>query len=181
MLFMTKCSVVGCVGEAGLPGTARGLCRSHYKRFNRYGDAEVELRKVASWKGQQCWVRSCGRKITANGVCEMHYARVKRKQNRELLKTRSQAYLKRASDKRVALAGRPKPDACEVCTEPGRRIVFDHCHANGQFRGWICDRCNKTLGMVKDSPRLLIMLAEYLTTNGEAHVEANYYAAKQTA
>lgn len=96
MLFMTKCSVVGCAGEAGLPGTARGLCRSHYKRFNRYGDAEVELRKVASWKGQQCWVRSCGRKITANGVCEMHYARVKRKQNRELLKTRSQAYLKRA-------------------------------------------------------------------------------------
>lgn len=88
--------------------------------------------------------------------------------------------LKRASDKRVALAGRPKPDACEVCAEPGRRIVFDHCHANGQFRGWICDRCNKTLGMVKDSPRLLIMLAEYLT-NGEAHVEANDYAAKQTA
>jgi len=69
---------------------------------------------------------------------------------------------KKTRDRRLEdLAGRPKPEACEICGESGT-ICFDHCHKSGGFRGWICKRCNSTLGHVQDQPNLLRALAEYL-------------------
>jgi Recombination endonuclease VII len=59
------------------------------------------------------------------------------------------------------IAGRPRPQTCEVCAQTGR-IVFDHDHASIRFRGWICDTCNKVLGLVKESPVVLQLLAEYI-------------------
>lgn len=64
----------------------------------------------------------------------------------------------------IRIAGRPKPDHCELCALPSK-VVFDHCHANGHFRGWICDRCNRTLGQVKDSIPLLCEMISYLERN----------------
>jgi hypothetical protein len=61
----------------------------------------------------------------------------------------------------VDAAGRPRPSRCEVCNRDGR-IVFDHCHSTGHFRGWICSGCNIALGGVKDTPEILRKLAEYL-------------------
>lgn len=59
------------------------------------------------------------------------------------------------------LAGRPKPDKCEICGEKGR-IFFDHCHKMNKFRGWLCSHCNFVLGHAKDNPKVLILLAKYL-------------------
>jgi hypothetical protein len=70
--------------------------------------------------------------------------------------------------RRVLLAGRPCPDQCEICGEH-RKVRFDHCHATGNFRGWICNRCNLTLGNVQDNSSLLRKLADYL----EHHINAN--------
>lgn len=67
----------------------------------------------------------------------------------------------RRNERREALAGRPKPDSCEICDRAGE-IHFDHCHTTGQFRGWICERCNVTLGFADDDPALLRKLADYL-------------------
>lgn len=58
-------------------------------------------------------------------------------------------------------AGRKKPKQCEVCGGRGL-IVFDHCHATGVFRGWICDPCNRTLGQSQDNAERLRKLADYL-------------------
>lgn len=63
--------------------------------------------------------------------------------------------------KKIRLAGRPRPDHCEICDDPAL-TVFDHCHATGVFRGWLCNRCNLTLGAVRDSPELLRKLIVYL-------------------
>jgi len=71
-------------------------------------------------------------------------------------------YRFRLEQKKINEAGRNKPDFCEICKGNEYRIVFDHCHAHGNFRGWICDRCNRVLGIVKDSPELLRELALYL-------------------
>jgi hypothetical protein len=59
------------------------------------------------------------------------------------------------------IAGRPKPNNCEIC---GREyvIVFDHDHITGNFRGWICDRCNKVLGLAEDDKNILNKLISYL-------------------
>ena len=59
------------------------------------------------------------------------------------------------------MAGRPRPANCELCAEAAF-TKFDHCHMTGKFRGWLCDRCNRTLGQVKDSRELLAKMIEYL-------------------
>lgn len=98
---------------------------------------------------------------------EAEKARNRRKSNPEAQKLRTDKYKERQEQKYAEIAGRPRANQCEICMEK-EKTVFDHCHQSGMFRGWICDRCNKTLGMVKDSPRLLKKLAKYLEAN---HVE----------
>lgn len=59
-------------------------------------------------------------------------------------------------------ANRPQPDCCEICGKSDRRLVWDHCHQRGIFRGWICDRCNMLLGCAEDDPNYLRKLIAYL-------------------
>lgn len=54
-----------------------------------------------------------------------------------------------------------RPKSCEVC-ESTVRIVFDHSHISGKFRGWLCNACNVALGHVNDNPEILRKLALYL-------------------
>ena len=82
--------------------------------------------------------------------------------NPEKEKARLARHAERQAIKRIAEAGREKPELCEICFTNEFKIVFDHCHNSGKFRGWICDRCNRVLGIVKDSPELLRELALYL-------------------
>ena len=63
--------------------------------------------------------------------------------------------------KREFLAGRQKSSQCEICGMRGR-ICFDHNHNTGEFRGWICSKCNAVLGLVNDNPKLLQKIIEYL-------------------
>lgn len=59
-------------------------------------------------------------------------------------------------------AGRPMPSSCELCNTLSENLSFDHCHASGKFRGWLCRRCNTVLGAVEDSEELLRNMADYL-------------------
>jgi len=69
------------------------------------------------------------------------------------------------------LAGRPRPEQCEVCgafgTDTKKGLCFDHCHITGKFRGWICQRCNTALGFVKDNTETLQSLINYLLKSRE--------------
>ena len=95
-------------------------------------------------------------------------------------KLRMARYVEKRELEKQRAAGRPRQLSCEICGCIGR-TVFDHCHDSGRFRGWICDRCNKVLGLVRDSRLLLTRLGAYLRTNGvqdDSHIE---YAAKEIA
>lgn len=72
------------------------------------------------------------------------------------------------SYRRVELAGRPRPEVCEICSRPpGKRgMQFDHDHVTGQFRGWICANCNVALGLVNDDAGILALMIEYLQNGG---------------
>jgi hypothetical protein len=82
----------------------------------------------------------------------------------ERYKAAQDAVKARKWDAQERKAGYARPDACEVCDEApqGRKLAFDHCHANGHFRGWLCHRCNLALGLMRDDPTLLKKLADYL-------------------
>ena len=58
-----------------------------------------------------------------------------------------------------------QPLACEICgTET--RLHFDHCHATGKHRGWLCPRCNHGLGHFRDDPDRLRAAIAYLKERG---------------
>jgi hypothetical protein len=78
--------------------------------------------------------------------------------------------LNRKIRRQEATAGRHRPDICDLCGEAGRNgagMYFDHCHRNNHFRGWICWRCNITLGHVGDNVGLLRKMIAYLERHKE--------------
>lgn len=91
------------------------------------------------------------------------------------------AWKKRISEERLKkleeLAGRPRPQNCELCGLT-TKLVFDHCHKNGHFRGWICDRCNRVLGSVNDDLQLLEQMIDYLR---RSNVKVKYKSKKLTS
>lgn len=62
---------------------------------------------------------------------------------------------------------------CAICRQAetvrhGRRLIaltVDHCHITGRVRGLLCVRCNRALGLVRDSSAVLRGIAAYLQTN----------------
>jgi hypothetical protein len=74
------------------------------------------------------------------------------------------AYVQKQKRRRLErMAGRPAPDVCEICGgTDSKNLSFDHCHRTGQFRGWLCARCNLTLGRVDDDQLLLHKMILYL-------------------
>lgn len=55
---------------------------------------------------------------------------------------------------------------CEICgktkQENGRSLCLDHSHKTDEFRGFLCDDCNKGLGCFKDSIQLLEKAKQHL-------------------
>jgi len=153
------CVMEGCLNEAGVPGSARGLCRAHYHRWQRYGDPGAPLRRLASYAGETCTEPSCDRPAKIRGLCLNCYAIWRRRTNPQ--RWRNRRARARQRERQELAMGRPRPERCEVCDSLGT-ICFDHDHETGQPRGWLCDRCNKVLGLVADNERLLCALAAHL-------------------
>lgn len=57
---------------------------------------------------------------------------------------------------------------CLVCYNHISQMdsAIDHNHKTGEFRGILCKKCNRAIGMLQDSPTVLRRAAEYLETKG---------------
>jgi hypothetical protein len=104
-----------------------------------------------------------------NAQKRKEYARQYYLKNRDKLCAYSRDWSKKNND-REHLATRPRADFCEVCgrfdeNRSGYRTVFDHDHATGKFRGWLCSRCNTALGLLEDRSDWILLLVEYLSKN----------------
>ena len=102
----------------------------------------------------------------------INYSKTKERQRKRKLDYEHGGYNIVREATRVAklekLAGRPRPIICEIpnCGST-KKICFDHDHKTNEFRGWICDNCNKALGHVKDRIEILENLIVYLRNNNE--------------
>lgn len=62
---------------------------------------------------------------------------------------------------------------CKICGAEGFlmkehhqiKLVVDHCHQSGKVRGLLCHNCNRALGLLKDSPEILLSAKNYLEEN----------------
>lgn len=55
-------------------------------------------------------------------------------------------------------------NACGICEEVFSKTPHvDHCHKTGEVRGLLCGRCNKGMGLFRDSPDVLERAKQYLT------------------
>lgn len=52
-------------------------------------------------------------------------------------------------------------EVCEICGG-STRMAYDHNHKTGEFRGWLCMKCNTALGLVGDKVETLEKMIEYL-------------------
>lgn len=69
---------------------------------------------------------------------------------------------------------REQEGLCDICKNPETRegwpLSIDHDHATGHIRGLLCHKCNKMLGLAKDSVLLLESAIKYLKEKGNCYV-----------
>jgi hypothetical protein len=59
----------------------------------------------------------------------------------------------------------PEGTLCAVCNKAsssGNGLVFDHCHVNNIFRGYCCNSCNRSIGVLGDNVDGLLRALNYL-------------------
>ena len=86
--------------------------------------------------------------------------------------------------KAFKLAGKPEyPEIgcpCDLCGKPPRaatkinarpkKLVFDHGHVSLRHRGWLCDNCNRAMGMLSDDEVGMLRATLYIA-KGEGRPE----------
>jgi len=61
----------------------------------------------------------------------------------------------------------PEGTECELCKST-KGIVFDHDHEKNVFRGWLCDPCNRSMGVLGDDAKSLLKTVAYLSKDNAA-------------
>ena len=56
----------------------------------------------------------------------------------------------------------PEGTKCELCNAT-KNLVFDHDHEKNEFRGWLCDPCNRSMGVLGDNANSLLKTVAYLS------------------
>ena len=80
---------------------------------------------------------------------------------------------KRKAWKRVGKPSAPPIGTnCDCCGKPPRPstksgsklkpLVFDHGHISLNFRGWLCQSCNRAMGMLGDDERGMLVVLLYI-------------------
>lgn len=67
------------------------------------------------------------------------------------------------NDAHYAALALAQKGVCAICGEHSKKqLAADHDHTTMKPRGLLCQRCNTTLGFVKDNPLLLQAMIDYL-------------------
>ena len=62
--------------------------------------------------------------------------------------------IKNAKERGIPIKA-PEGTMCQICLKT-EDIVFDHSHIQCDFRGWLCNSCNRSIGVLGDEPEDLV-------------------------
>lgn len=139
-----------------------------YKDKRRFNSAIEEY----EWQRTQLQVcNKCNKKMSfihfSNNTCgsspfNRFGTRYKRKDCIECNKyTSKQKLLIKKKMKKRGLPIIPINNVCEICRKKDK-LVLDHCHEKTAFRGFLCDACNRSLGIFGDNIDGLLLVLNYL-------------------
>jgi hypothetical protein len=74
---LRPCLIEECEKPAGVPGTGRGWCSTHYQRWRKHGNPLHDV----SRKRQICEIAECGKFVKSDRLCAMHHSRLLRHGN----------------------------------------------------------------------------------------------------
>ncbi len=70
----------------------------------------------------------------------------------------------------------PDGTHCGVCNKLSTKsngMVFDHCHVNNVFRGYCCNSCNRSIGVLGDNIDGLLKALNYLLKTENCEIIKN--------
>lgn len=103
--------------------------------------------------------------------------------NIDNLDSRCMSCVKIGSDirKKLHSIAPPKPEFCECCGEKptkGNKLTLDHDHKTAEIRGWICNKCNTSIGKLGDTIQGLKKALTYLQSCKKAYNVRNIWVIK---
>lgn len=141
-ILKTKC-------KNGHPITERTKC-GHCKVCNKEASKRWRLRNIEKVKAQRRIYNKTHRRDWPE-----KYAKYDRK---KILKKNYGLTEEQYDTLRIA------QEVCAICqTNPSPKpLHLDHCHVTGKLRKFLCGSCNRGIGLLKDSSKVLREAAEYL-------------------
>ena len=136
---------------------ARGLCRACYSHVWRYGHPD-RVRHYRKTTGKT-WHDLHRDHINRRAKERWHALTPEQKRFKTIQKTygiSKEMYL------RILEA---QGNACLICKEKRPDLVIDHDHSRGTrkgFRGIVCDRCNKIIGLIECNRLIIKSVLRYL-------------------
>ena len=70
----------------------------------------------------------------------------------------------------------PEGTLCGICNKPplkGYVLVFDHCHKTNTFRGYLCNPCNRSVGVLGDDVDGLLRVLNYFNKTNKCFIVQN--------
>lgn len=74
--------------------------------------------------------------------------------------------------KKKGMLKAPDGTVCEICKK-SNNIVFDHHHTLNQFRGWLCNGCNRSIGMLGEDIHAIVATVNYMNKSDKKKLHIN--------
>lgn len=142
------------------------------KRLPPLEDGSLWCSSCESYRPLEDFTTSGGRVVSRCKPCSNAYQKKWASENREKVRVQSAASRRKnypihkfGITREEYEARRDAAEGCAICgglNENGKALHLDHCHQTGALRGFLCENCNRGLGMFKDNPDILRSAARYL-------------------
>ena len=154
-----------------------GISRRSHSEAGKLMKNDGQFKKGNNnWKhnkyiGLKLICKECGKEFTNTHMRQKYcsvYCQQKNysKQNQQIKKKNSRKHLLKAYNLTLEQFDRLKNinNSCWICgySSHTENLCVDHNHGTNEIRGLLCHNCNKTLGIVKDNPFILIKMVHYL-------------------